>query len=49
LRGRFREQILVKGKLGREDKAWLIDRALEEQRNSPGLEFQVDVDPVNMM
>jgi primosomal protein N' (replication factor Y) (superfamily II helicase) len=49
LRGRFREQILVKGKLGRDDKAWLIDRALEEQRNSPGLEFQVDVDPVNMM
>jgi primosomal protein N' (replication factor Y) len=49
LRGRFREQILVKGKLDRDDKAWLIDRALEGQRSLPGVEFQVDVDPVNMM
>lgn len=49
LRGRYREQILVKGELGearkRELQAVLVDIA----RAAQGVEFQVDVDPANML
>jgi primosomal protein N' (replication factor Y) len=47
LRGRFREQILVKGTLGAEGKAHLLQQVAD--RSVPGVDFQVDVDPVNML
>ncbi len=47
LRGRYREQILVKGSLLPEEKARLVDQV--NQEGLAGVEFQVDVDPVNML
>jgi primosomal protein N' (replication factor Y) len=47
LRGRFREQLLIKGALGSEGKARLLREVAA--RDAPGVDFQVDVDPVNML
>jgi primosomal protein N' (replication factor Y) len=47
LRGRYREQILVKGGLRPEEKAGLLEMVIAEAL--AGVEFQVDVDPVNML
>jgi primosomal protein N' (replication factor Y) len=49
LRGRYREQILVKGSLSTEDKSRLLQAVQANSREHPGVEFQVDVDPVNML
>ena len=49
LRGRYREQILVKGSLSPDDKTRLLAQVTESARGLPGVEFQVDVDPVNML
>ena len=49
IRGRFREQILLKGGLAPEGKAMLLEAVAECSRAAPGVEFQVDVDPVNML
>lgn len=49
LRGRFREQILVKGNLSKAVKGRLADLFTDVLRSAPGIELQVDVDPVNML
>jgi primosomal protein N' (replication factor Y) len=49
LRGRYREQLLVKGALGEPRKRALQQLLVELGKASPGVEFQVDVDPVNML
>ncbi len=49
LRGRYREQILIKGTLGQAEKSRLLEQVAESSRGMPGVEFQVDVDPVNML
>jgi primosomal protein N' (replication factor Y) len=49
LRGRYREQILVKGGLPPESKEGLLDLLEAVSKESPGVEFQVDVDPVNLL
>ena len=49
LRGRFREQILLKGSLPPEAKKALLELVEGVGRGAPGLDFQVDVDPVNML
>jgi primosomal protein N' (replication factor Y) len=49
LRGRFREQILVKGDLGESRKRELQALLVEVARGAVGVDFQVDVDPVNML
>ena len=49
LRGRYREQLLVKGDLGEARKCELQSLVVEIGRAAPGVEFQVDVDPVNML
>ena len=49
LRGRYRQQILLKGSLTPESKAWVLGFLHEETKAAPGVEFQVDVDPVNML
>jgi len=49
LRGRFREQLLVKGALGDAAKRTLLQHLTEVARGAAGVEFQVDVDPANML
>ncbi|MFQ5599083.1 MAG: primosomal protein N' [Candidatus Krumholzibacteriia bacterium] len=49
LRGRFRAQILVKGSLAPQAKEGLLGVLERRGRRAPGVEFQVDVDPVNML
>jgi primosomal protein N' (replication factor Y) len=49
LRGRYREQILVKGSLAEAPKRRLLQLLEESSKAAPGVEFQVDVDPVNML
>lgn len=49
LRGRHREQILLKGSLRDDRKRELAHRLAELARERPGVEFQVDVDPQNML
>jgi primosomal protein N' (replication factor Y) len=49
LRGRYREQILYKGAMEDAGKRDLQRFLAELARNSPGIEFQVDVDPVHML
>lgn len=49
LRGRFRDQILLKGTLGTEAKHALLERLENLAKARPGVEFQVDVDPVHML
>jgi primosomal protein N' (replication factor Y) len=49
LRGRFREQLLLKGALGSEAKRILVERLEAASRAAPGIEFQVDVDPAHML
>ena len=49
LRGRYREQLLVKGNLGDETKRALLHGLVEVARGTAGVEFQVDVDPANML
>jgi len=49
LRGRYREQILVKGGMPTESKEGLLELLAAISRESPGVEFQVDVDPVNLL
>jgi len=49
LRGRYREQILVKGGMQPESKAGLLALLSVITRENPGVEFQVDVDPVNLL
>ncbi|NIR61160.1 MAG: hypothetical protein GWO02_17480 [Gammaproteobacteria bacterium] len=50
IRGRFREQILLKGGLAApEAKRALLEAVADCGRAAPGVDFQVDVDPVNML
>jgi primosomal protein N' (replication factor Y) len=49
LRGRYREQILIKGGLGAASKEGLRELLEAVSRQAPGVEFQVDVDPVNLL
>ena len=49
IRGRFREQILLKGALSPDAKKELLDAVAECARTTPGIDLQVDVDPVNML
>jgi primosomal protein N' (replication factor Y) len=49
LRGRYREQILVKGTLEPAEKLALQRRLAEFSRTVAGVEFQVDVDPAHML
>ena len=49
LRGRFREQLLVKGGLADERERELLHRLADISRTAAGVEFQVDVDPANML
>jgi primosomal protein N' (replication factor Y) len=49
IRGRFREQLLIKGGLGEARKREIQELLAELARENPGVEFQVDVDPVHML
>jgi primosomal protein N' (replication factor Y) len=49
LRGRYREHLLVKGSPTPEAKHQLLLLLAEVARGAPGVEFQVDVDPVDML
>jgi primosomal protein N' len=49
LRGRYRDQVLLKGVLGEPAKLHLQEILAAESRSTPGLDFQIDVDPVHMM
>jgi primosomal protein N' (replication factor Y) len=49
LRGRFRDQLLLKGALSETAKQRLVERLAAIARERPGVEFQVDVDPVHML
>jgi len=49
LRGRYREQLLIKGKLTDARKREILLQLAEAARGTAGVEFQVDVDPTNML
>jgi primosomal protein N' (replication factor Y) len=49
LRGRFRDQLLLKGSLGPDAKRALVEQLETAAKAAPGVEFQVDVDPVHML
>ena len=49
LRGRYREQLLLKGGLSPESKLALVDLLERAGKDAAGVEFQVDVDPAHML
>ncbi len=49
LRGRYREQLLLKGTLGPEAKHSILELLERIAHDTAGLEFQVDVDPAHML
>jgi primosomal protein N' len=49
LRGRYRDQLLLKGTLLEARKRDVQRLLADISRTTPGVEFQVDVDPVNML
>ena len=49
LRGRYREQILLKGNMSPESKDRLSRLLAETSKGLPGIDFQVDVDPVSLL
>jgi primosomal protein N' (replication factor Y) len=49
LRGRYREQILLKGSLSTASKGQLSRLLAETSKALPGIDFQVDVDPVALL
>jgi|CXWL01.1.fsa_nt_gi primosomal protein N' (replication factor Y) len=49
LRGRYREQLLLKGGLSPESKLALVGLLERAGKDAAGVEFQVDVDPAHML
>jgi len=49
LRGRYRDQLLLKGSIPESAKVRLQELLADQARSAPGQDFQVDVDPVHMM
>jgi primosomal protein N' (replication factor Y) len=49
LRGRYRDQLLLKGGIAEAAKLRLQEILAEQSRTTPGQDFQIDVDPVHMM
>ena len=49
LRGRYRDQLLLKGAITEAAKLSLQEILAEQSRTTPGQDFQIDVDPVHMM
>ena len=49
LRGRYREQMLIKGALPERRKREILQLLADTSRGAAGVEFQVDVDPANML
>ena len=49
LRGRYREQLLLKGGLPTASKRALVELLERAAKDVAGVEFQVDVDPAHML
>ena len=49
LRGRYREQLLLKGSLGPDTKRQILELLERTAHDAAGVEFQVDVDPAHML